>query len=248
MISVITCSVDQNKFNGMFTVYHEYMGEPMEVIRISDAKSLSEGYNRGIKLAKGDVLIFSHDDAGTIQHNLGPKLRDHFNHVDIVGGAGSQRLDGAVWFTAGIPYVHGQVLNFQKTGVSHLAIFGTKAPLVADIQALDGFFMATTKAVAEANPFDERFDGFHLYDVDWSFSAYQKGLKIGVANDLFLTHASGGGYNDPPFLKQMYKFIHKWGHKINDPIRRDFVLASTKVQGIEEARVVMASVVGQPIF
>lgn len=48
MISVVVCSVDDAKFAAVSASYASGMGaEPYEVIRISDARSLSEGYNRG---------------------------------------------------------------------------------------------------------------------------------------------------------------------------------------------------------
>lgn len=249
MISIVTCSVTPAKLQNMVTKYHANTGEPIEIVHIDDAKSLAEGYNRGIDRASGDVIVFSHDDAFPLAPGFGPRLRKHLEAVDIVGGAGTQKLDGGVWFTAGPPYVHGQVLNLKPDGKLLLSIFSAKAPLVTGIQALDGFFMATSAGAAQNHRFDERFAGFHLYDLDWSYGAFQSGAKVGVATDLFLGHQSAGGYNDPAFLKYMYRFIHKWGDKIADPNRRNFSNASVEVSTVSEAIELMSAVVGgQPIM
>ncbi len=45
-------------------------------------------------------------------------------------------------------------------------------------------------------PFDaETFDGFHLYDIDWSYRASRAGFRLGVAGELLVVHASRGAYD-----------------------------------------------------
>jgi hypothetical protein len=52
------------------------------------------------------------------------------------------------------------------------------------------------REVAEEIGFDETtFDGFHLYDLDFSFSAWRAGKKIGVCCDIPVIHLSRGSYN-----------------------------------------------------
>jgi len=63
MISIVMCSRDDTRFRRAQQHFIEVMGqEPHEIIRISDAKSMCEGYNRGFAQAKGDLIIFCHDD------------------------------------------------------------------------------------------------------------------------------------------------------------------------------------------
>ena len=67
---------------------------------------------------------------------------------------------------------------------------------VPDIQALDGFFIAVKRAVLTSMQFDEvNFDGFHVYDTDFTFAAYLAGFRLAVCKDLLIAHQSGGNYS-----------------------------------------------------
>ena len=40
------------------------------------------------------------------------------------------------------------------------------------------------------------FDGFHLYDIDWSYRAAEAGFRMAAAGDLLVVHASRGRYDE----------------------------------------------------
>ena len=62
-LSVIICSIDPSKFATCARHYEQLLaGRRHEIIGIHDAKSLAEGYNRGLARSTGDIIIFSHDD------------------------------------------------------------------------------------------------------------------------------------------------------------------------------------------
>src|SRR5262249_6617665 len=78
MISVIVCSIDPAKFAAVSESYaHAFEGEAYEIVAIHDARSLCEGYNRALRLAKGDFCVFSHDDIDILATDLGARLRRH---------------------------------------------------------------------------------------------------------------------------------------------------------------------------
>ena len=53
------------------------------------------------------------------------------------------------------------------------------------------------RAAVERIGFDEQtFDGFHLYDLDFSYRAHRAGLSVAIALDLLLIHDSSGGFSD----------------------------------------------------
>ncbi len=65
-----------------------------------------------------------------------------------------------------------------------------------DIQCLDGVFLAAQrKAIAGLRFDEERYDGFHFYDLDFSHRAHLAGLRLGVCPRLRLMHDSAGNYN-----------------------------------------------------
>ena len=70
---------------------------------------------------------------------------------------------------------------------------GYDGPLTAGLQGLDGMFFIARRAVVEAVPFDEEtFDGFHGYDLDFSFAAHLAGFSVGTSAEIAVIHASGG--------------------------------------------------------
>lgn len=200
MISVITCSATPALAAAIAAHYHRLLGdEPHEVIVLDDARSLAEAYNRGIARASGNLVIFSHDDI----EFLAPdgwltRLREHLSRFDLVGLAGTTRLIGAAWAKAGPPYTFGRVGELDGQYAPYRALIcGVPGLSVAGIVAVDGLFFAVRRSVLDRVRFDKTtFDGFHGYDIDFSFSAHLAGFRLGVATDLPVLHASQGNFDD----------------------------------------------------
>jgi GT2 family glycosyltransferase len=193
--SIIICSHQAHRATVAHAHFEKlFAGRAHEIIMIPDAKSLCEGYNRGFQKSSGRLIIFSHDDIEFVDSTLPARLESHLNVFDVIGVAGTTLLTNGAWISAGDPHafalfaypdtVEGRVL-VKACGRGGVAISG--------IQALDGCFMAAKRAAVEAIGFDaENFDGFHLYDLDFSFRAYLQGLKVAVCRDLLPIHASTG--------------------------------------------------------
>ena len=198
--SIIICSIDGERFRKVSANYAERMAAgPYEIIRIDDARSLAEGYNRGLEKSRGDIVIFSHDDIEILTPDFRQRLVAHLEQFDVLGVAGTSRLLGASWNTAGQPWVHGQAVQPARSGEGYVVdIYGRAENLVQpDIQALDGMFIAARRSAATALRFDERtFDRFHLYDIDFTYRAHLARMRVGVCNDILIYHASLGSFNE----------------------------------------------------
>ena len=215
MISIVICSNNPEKFKKITQNYSVLLGsEDYEIIGIHDAKSLCEGYNRGIKKSVGDILIFSHDDIEILSPDFVTKLRSHLEIFDIVGLAGTDRVLDGCWASVGAPHLYGQVTHSDKNGYSvncydlskaaHLKQFAT-----GKVQMLDGLFFAVRRSVLLKVTFDEfNFDGFHCYDADFTYSAFLAGFNLGVCNDIAVIHYSHGSF-DAAFQKYNQIFITK---------------------------------------
>lgn len=198
-VSVIVCSRDEAKLAEVSQHYRGLLGEEgVEIVAIRDARSLCEGYNRGVRASTGDLLIFSHDDVEVLAPDLGEQLRRYLDQYDVIGVAGTTRLIEPLWDAAGLPYVYGQVAHEDAAaGDFHVAIWGAPTRCVGGIQALDGCFFACKRQVAESVRFDEQtFDGFHLYDLDFTFSAHLRGFQLAVCNDIPVIHKSIGKFDE----------------------------------------------------
>lgn len=224
MISIIICSIDPEKFRQITLNYTELMGnEPFEIIGIHDAKSLCEGYNRGIRQSVGESLVFSHDDIEILSPDFVTRLKTHLTNFDIVGVAGTDRVVDGCWLSAGVPYLYGQVSHPDGTvfGVNFYD-FGKTAHqgrLAMDgIQMLDGLFFAARRTVVCKVWFDEQnFDGFHGYDADFTYSAFLAGYSLAVCNDIAVIHYSHSRF-DAMFQKYNQRFVAKHASTISAPV------------------------------
>lgn len=216
-ISVIICSIDAGKFARISEHYAQRLAAyEHEIIGIHDASSLAEGYNRGMAQSRGDILIFSHDDLLILDPAFAEKIVDRLQTYDLLGFAGTSKLITATWFGAGQPHLHGAI-GHAKPGQRQLAlnIYGAAAwPVVGDIQAIDGFCMIARRPLAETWPFDAAtFDGFHLYDLDFSYAAYLAGHRLGVCCDIPILHESAGNFADQ-HLYYAERFVLKYAGQL----------------------------------
>ncbi|MHB8493275.1 MAG: glycosyltransferase [Casimicrobiaceae bacterium] len=197
--SVVVCSIDEKKFDRIAKNYATVFSRTtMELIGIHDARSLSEAYNRAIRRARGQYIIFSHDDIRVITPDFSSRLQRHFQRFDLFGVAGTTRVVGGAWFLAGDPYDYQLVTSPHPDPGKYVIVGRGRGPLViGEVQALDGLFMATRAPLARSIRFDANtFDGFHLYDLDFSYRAFLAGYRLGVCRDLFIIHESHGTFDN----------------------------------------------------
>lgn len=197
MISVIVCSADAEKTAHVHAHYERLLGTvPNERLLIYNPESMAAGYNQAIDKSRGDVLIFSHDDVEFLQDDFVGTIERHLQSVDVLGVAGTDLLTGANWISAGGGHLFGQVAHPHSRGFG-VCEYGTESVLATDCMALDGCWMCAKREVVESIRFDDAtFDGFHCYDLDFSFRAHLARYRVGVASDLFPIHYSGGTYNE----------------------------------------------------
>ena len=184
-ISVLICSIDAAKYARVTASYERLLASyPHEIIGIHDARSLAEGYNRAVQASRGEWLLFSHDDVEIVSSDLAPAILRATATLDVVGVVGTSKVLSGY---CGQP-------GEQRF---YVGVFGVDGPLTAGLQGLDGMFFVAKRAVVEAVPFDEEtFDGFHGYDLDFSFAAHLAGFSVGTSAEIALIHASGGTFGE----------------------------------------------------
>jgi protein O-GlcNAc transferase len=243
-VSVIICSIRPDNFAHIKArIESLFAHHDIEVIGIHDAKSLCEGYNRGATLSRGDVLIFCHDDIEIVHDDFAARVLGHLQTHDLIGVAGTSRLVNGDWRHGGPPNVHGQIIHRPSDGASFVAAsmsgyiylgIGLQGATVENIQAVDGVFIATKRAVWEKLRFDQdTFDGFHLYDIDFSYRAFLAGYKLAIPLDLLLIHFSIGRY-DQMWQKYNLKFLQKFPALSNQPNINRFANINVKLKTLEQ--------------
>ncbi|HEY8245642.1 MAG TPA: glycosyltransferase, partial [Casimicrobiaceae bacterium] len=209
MISFVICSIDAAKFAAVSSSLAEAVGgEPHEIVGVHDARSLCEGWARGLMRSRGDPVVFCHDDIEVCVRGLASRLARHLRDHDVVGVAGTDTCVGMEWSEAGIEHAYGAIVH-DRGAASELCFYGAGAgtdtrvdtgvdtgvdtDVVGGIQAMDGVFLAARRPVAQAIGFDaDTFDGWHGYDADFTFRAHLAGHRLAVALDLPIAHRSMG--------------------------------------------------------
>jgi hypothetical protein len=198
-VSVVTCSIDPAKFERVRASYARAFGDaPWELVGIHDARSLAEGYARGLARAKGEVIVFAHDDIEILSRDLGGALARALEATDIAGIVGTTKLLGPAHAWSGTAFTRGRIVQPARTGTSlDLVVCNLSCGVTPALEAIDGVFMAARREVVEAVGFDAlTFDGFHLYDIDFSYRAHAAGWRVGVSSEVVLRHDSEGSFDE----------------------------------------------------
>lgn len=209
-VSAIVCSITPAKLarvrDNLETQFARF---PFELIAIEDARSLAEGYARGLARASGELVVFSHDDVELLRPDAGEHIVRALQGCDLIGAAGTTRLEGDRWVAAGWPHAHGWVAHGDG-GRLEVGAYSL-APAARGVEALDGAFFVARRALARELGFDgNTFDGFHLYDLDFSYRAHRAGADLRVETGLWLRHASGGNF-DAVHARYGERFRAKFG-------------------------------------
>ena len=178
--------------------------------------SLTELYNRGLKASKHDIVIFIHDDIVFNHNNWGKVLIKQFRDTDygILGVAGTTDLiknDSRIaerWWAMGNRMV-GRIRH-ETNGKRVDSFYSNHYNYPIQVVCLDGVFIAIDKSKIRKK-FDERFNGFHYYDISFTFANHLAGVKVGVIFDIDLTHKSGGKPNQQWHQNKLL-FSNIYGH------------------------------------
>lgn len=196
-LSFIVCSVRPAKLERLRARLGALLTDgSWELIAITDAKSLCEAYNRGIAASRGELLVLCHDDILLLADDFERRLRGYLAEFELIGVAGGVRINGPSWSWSGPPHIHCWVAHLHEQREPVVLLLGTQGPSVTNACVLDGVFLAGQRAVFEWIGFDSAtFDGFHLYDIDFSYRAALAGVRSAVCLDLGLLHESAGRYD-----------------------------------------------------
>ena len=158
-------------------------GYVVENLIIKEAKSMTSGYNEGMKTSNAKYKIYIHQDVFILNRNLlydMLQIFDSDHNIGMVGVVGSQKMpiDGVMWHG----YRKGNLYGFNKNrGIDGSYDYSTYQFNIEDglldVVAIDGLFMATSKDLLWR---EDLFDRWDFYDVSQSFEMKRKGYRIVV--------------------------------------------------------------------
>ena len=154
------------------------IGYNVEVIQIKGAKSISSGYNEGMKKARGKYKVYLHQDVYIINQNFIKDIIEIFenNNIGIIGCAGSKDIpDNLVWWES--KSLFGKVYEIRNSNMK-LLYFNNPTNKYEEVSLLDGFILITQYDIPWR---EDIFDGWHFYDISQSLEFKKQNKKVVVA-------------------------------------------------------------------
>jgi hypothetical protein len=223
MISIIICSVNKIFARQVQENIAATIGVEWEAIVIDNTivpKSITAVYNEGAAKAKYDILCFAHEDILFKTQDWGKKIAELFDKdkkLGLIGVAGckykSQTPSG--WFTGMAEADCCNIKHLNRHGITETLYFNpSDNALSQEVKVADGVFLCSTKKVWQQIPFEEKLlNGFHLYDIDFSFRIAQQFTAI-VTYEIDILHITKGNHFD----KRWLDYTLLWHHKMNSQL------------------------------
>ena len=162
-----------------------------------DGRSLTEVYNEILEESTNDIVVLCHDDIYFDTKNWAKKLVRHFekNPHGIIGLAGTSHMPKSGMWWEDRSKMYG-IVNHESEGKKWESKYSSSlGDKLKDVVVVDGLFICLSKSRIKKR-FDETVEGFHFYDVNFSFQNFLEGVQIGVMFDIRVTHKSIGMTNE----------------------------------------------------
>lgn len=195
-----------------FNLFLDKFGYKNYTIIYSNKEGLPRVYNKFItEEYKDKKVIFIHDDVLIEDLFWQEKLNIAFEKYDIVGLAGSKKIDQSkppAWHLMSERNdMVGEVAHAHE-GKIWTTVFG---PTDSRALVLDGLFIAVDvhKLLSTDTKFDEDFD-FHHYDISFCLRANNNKLKMGVTPIRVIHFGLGDSMNTPEWNSSAARFKLKY--------------------------------------
>ncbi len=173
MISIVCVYNDKEVLENYLLKSLTIQSVEYELILIDNTKdgfkSAPEALNYGGNKAKGDYIMFVHQDVELISNNWLLNVENIINTLDNCGIAG----------VAGMAENEFRVQSNIKHAIINTPA-GDEIKVPAQVQTLDECLVIIPKPVFMEHKFDEKLVGWHLYSVDYCLTIKKHGLNVYV--------------------------------------------------------------------
>ena len=214
MISIIVSSLKKERLCTLRCNIADTIGDGVDFELLSrdntiDPLPLAKVYNLLAAKAKGDCLLFIHEDAGFISSGWGEIIEKKLSDKDcgLIGFAGGKVVADAPggWNVA----PEFCIWHFRECGIDMSLNHNPDADFTP-VAAIDGYAFFVRREVWKEIPFDEKaLRGFHCYDVDYSLSVGRK-YRNYVCENIYTYHDSPGNFGKDWTLATGDIYLEKW--------------------------------------
>jgi glycosyltransferase involved in cell wall biosynthesis len=223
MISIVYCTKEHKPEH----IEHlkKACGNPkVEIIEyINNGEGLTKYYQKGLKEAKNDIIVFCHDDITIETKQIARKLvklYDKNPEYGILGVAGTKYMSETGRWWDDRKKMYGRVAH-TANGRTWLSAYSDDiGNNVTETIIVDGVFFSVHRQRIKED-FDLDVKGFHFYEIDFCFRNYLKGVKVGVHTNIRVNHQSVGATNDE-WEENRKTFADKFKEDLPVKIDREF--------------------------
>lgn len=180
-ICFILCTNDEQQLQECMmyiSLLHVPEGYQTDVITVTDASSMTSGYNEAMRASDAKYKIYLHQDTFIVEHyflDFLLKLFKRDSKIGMIGIVGTEKLskDGVMWHEqrCGNFYCLEELAKDGFDNIVHLKR-GHK-----EVEAIDGLLMATQYDLPWR---EDIFKGFDFYDISQCMEFRRAGYKIAV--------------------------------------------------------------------
>ncbi len=219
MISVVVVYNNEEILRGNLLKSLENQSSKHELILIDNTKkaftSASSALNYGRRLAKGDFVLFVHQDLQLIGNDWLERCEPILRNAP----------EKAIFGSAGVTNT-GRLIN---AGID--ATFLNPSHLLEEVQLLDEGLFIVPKIVLQEFEFDEAFDDWHCYGADYCLSLKKEGVRSMILN-LPIFHNSPRANPRSTLKREQLRLFNKHGKDFKIIFTANGILTANPVTGV----------------
>jgi len=191
-----------------------------------------KGYE-GVLNSEVDLCIFLQKTVHISNPTFFVDVVASMTNLDVLGIVGATRWNRLHWRTDAFQYKAGGFLveSTVRQGGLDIQLLGVNSDkIVHNLAILDGSVLAIVPSRVRGLKFDDEFLGAEwLMEEDWTFRAYEAGLRLGVHRNLGVTIRSGPAPDVRHFVPGRMNAMEKRNFDPFDLIADDFMVVSAPV-------------------
>ena len=166
--------------------YLEYLiipeGYEVDIIGVTEAQSLTQGYNEGMQASDAKYKIYMHQDVFILYPNFLQSVLDIFSSDEKIGmigmvGAEKMPVDGVIWHAWRRGDLYESKIEERFFKLTYNSYRYSISDGLWEVEAVDGLILITSKDVRWR---EDIFDGWDYYDISQSFEMIRAGYKVVV--------------------------------------------------------------------
>ena len=151
-------------------------GYSVDVLTVTEAKSMTSGYNEGMNASDAKYKVYLHQDVMIVEKDFITKILDVFkdSSVGMIGMVGSPKMpeNKVMWYSERFGQIYANNIYSMN-----LVNFGDVPGRYVEVEAVDGLLIATQYDIKWR---EDIFDKWDFYDASQSEEFRRAGYKVVV--------------------------------------------------------------------